>query len=131
MTIHLGRQVGAFEALGEDGGALMRRAFPLRLGLSLLFGSSGMQLALVIRWSSGFWYLLGGGLSGILIEKVSDGRFYASEGRRIRALVHDMLQFVEGPKIISIFAFCCQVVADAGAVEDCGLLRRQLPHGQL
>ncbi len=53
--------------------------------------------------------------------------------RKAGGLEHwsDMLEFVEGPKIISIFAFCCQVVANTGAIEDCGFLRRQLPHGKL
>ena len=109
----------------------MGRAFSFRIDLSLLFSGSGMQLAFVIRWGSGFWDMLGGGLSGILVEKIRDGRFYASEGRRVRALVHDMFEFVEGPEIISILAFCCQVVANAGTVENGGLLRRQLPHRKL
>jgi hypothetical protein len=87
VTINLGRQVGAFEAFGEDGGALMGRALPFCVGLSLLFGGPGIQLAFVIRWGSGFGDLLGEGLGGILIEKFDDGRFYASEGRRVRALV--------------------------------------------
>jgi hypothetical protein len=66
VTINLSRQVGAFEAFGEDSGALMGRAFPFCVGLSLLFGGPGIQLAFVIRWGSGFWDLLGGGLGGIL-----------------------------------------------------------------
>jgi hypothetical protein len=41
-----------------------------------------------------------------MFKKFGDGCFDASEGRRVGTLVHDVLEFIEGPDVIPTFAFC-------------------------
>jgi hypothetical protein len=104
----------------------MGRTFAVFVGVTVFLGSACIELALVLGGARAFVPrgMFVRGFRGIVFEELRDGRLDASESGGGGALVHYTFEFLKSSNVIPSSIFLVQVVADARAVENGGLLRR-------